>query len=920
LGVRCVSEARRAPGRAFCPGCGQKYAVPEEELRQRPGLRFRATCPGCETHFSVRWESDGLLTETEAILSTSRGDDRDTLARGTRIGKYEIEELLATGGSAAVYRVFEMGANRTVALKILHQPPDSDFRSRFRREVEVQGNLKHPNVMPIFDQGVVDGKPYYTMELLHKPTTLETIVGLFRAGRLGYNAALRTLNSLEALLRQVLLPITRAIAFANAQGIVHRDLKPENVIVDARTLHVYVIDFGVCHLYRTAGTRLVLRAGEESPAEDLSGGAGAPARLTMGTPRFMPPEQARGEVHERGDVWALGALLRYLFTGDAPVAPAIDLRRVGLDKRIANLEKIAGSSRAAGDEEEAAFYERRLEELRSGTARTVRDILRDAQEGVYAPLPPAIDPALAAVIHRAMAPDPGARYENAGSFGQDIEAWLAGRPVAAYSAALGSTQGTLYRWRVFVRRNRTVVGISGTVIAAAILLVVFQLLRSSRGEEQRIAEWLRQAREAQEPATQEDRCAKVLALRPDHAEAALLLERARRLGPLKQRVQKAWETRAKVIELRRLRHYEAADRLADDEAAVLEGTVLPELLAFPADAPGRRLEPEARELADFLRGRRILVLTRIPDGVEVLLVPSRSRADPALLWEEERSWGVAPLARSEFPLDSGSYVLRLRRQGFPGIVHLPFVIDHATPPRLDLGAPLDPAALPEGMGYISGVPHMEFGDLRFSERTRRARVAPFLIDLTEVTNEQFARYIADLDPAARRLAVPHRRSAGDSGAAVPLWTQDPDGSWRFPAASAREPVTNISLVVAGRFAEWAGKRLPTPEEWELSARGFDQRDFPFGNTLDPSACNASTGMIESVASFPRDKSPFGIFDLAGNVAEWTAGTVGESGLLKGGSFELPRFRAIASSFERRRADEAYSDVGFRCARSLAPER
>ncbi len=914
-----MTGARRAPGRAFCPGCGQKYAVPEEELRQRPGLRFRASCPGCGTRFSVRWEGGELLTAAEEIPAPESGDLRDVLPRGARIGKYEIEELLATGGSAAVYRVFEMGANRTVAMKILHQPPDSEFRARFRREVEVQGNLKHPNVMPIFDQGVVDGRPYYTMELLHKPTTLETIVGLFRAGRLGYNTELRTLNSVEALLRQVLLPITRAIAFANAQGIVHRDLKPENVIVDARTLHVYVIDFGICHLYRTAGTRLVLRGGEEGAGEEATGGAGAPgvpARLTMGTPRFMPPEQARGEVDARGDVWALGALLRYLFTGDAPIAPAIDLRRVGLDKRVANLEKIAASSRAAGDEEEAAFYERRLEELRSGTARTVRDILRDAQEGVYAPLPPDIDPPLVAILGRAMAPDPAARYGSAESFGRDVEAWLAGRPVEAYSAVLGRAQGTLYRGRVFVRRNRIVVGISGTVIAAAVLVVLFQATRSSRGEEQRIAEWLRQARDARDPATQEDRCAKVLALRPDHEEAALLLERARKLAPLQQRVKKAWETRAKVNDLRRLRHFEAADRLADDEAAVLEGTVLPELLSFPEGSLGRALEPEARELADFLRGRRIVAVKGVPEGVEVSLVPSRSRADPALLWEEERSWGVAPLARAEVPLDSGSYVLRLRRPGGPGVVHLPFVVDHATPPRLDLEAPLDPAELPEGMAYVAGAAQMEFGDLRFSERARRVRVAPFLLDLTEVTNAQYARYVAQLDPAARRLAVPQRRSPTDGGTTVPLWTEGADGTWSFPEGSAQQPVTNVSLAAASRFAAWAGNRLPTPEEWELAARGPDGRDYPFGNTLDPAACNASTGVLEAVGSFPRDMSPYGILDLAGNVAEWTATATGESGILKGGSFDLPRYRAIASSFERRRADETYADVGFRCARSL----
>ena len=325
-----MDAAKRTPGRAFCPNCGQKYAVPEEELKRHPGLRFLATCPRCDTPFSVRWTDQGMITDTDELEQADDiGEGRNVLPKGSRVGKYEVEGMISSGGSSSIYRAFEMGANRTVALKVLHQAADSEYGVRFRREVEVQGNLKHPNIMPIFDQGAIDGKPYYTMELLHKPTSFETIVGLFRSGRLAYNPALRTLDSMEALLRQVLLPVTRAIDFANSNGIIHRDLKPGNVILDGRTLHVYVIDFGICHVSKRTGQRLVLRAQDAAAPEDKK-------RLTMGTVRFMPPEQARGDFSEQGDVWALGALLYYMLVGDSPIAPAIDLRRVGIDKRISN--------------------------------------------------------------------------------------------------------------------------------------------------------------------------------------------------------------------------------------------------------------------------------------------------------------------------------------------------------------------------------------------------------------------------------------------------------------------------------------------------------------------------------------------------------------------------------------------------------
>ena len=79
------------PGRAFCPDCGQKYAVPEDELRRRAGLRFRATCRACGTPFSVMWAGEELVTEREEILKTDEDNERDVLPTGARVGKYEIE-------------------------------------------------------------------------------------------------------------------------------------------------------------------------------------------------------------------------------------------------------------------------------------------------------------------------------------------------------------------------------------------------------------------------------------------------------------------------------------------------------------------------------------------------------------------------------------------------------------------------------------------------------------------------------------------------------------------------------------------------------------------------------------------------------------------------------------------------------------
>jgi len=901
-----VQDRKHQPGRAFCPDCGQKYAVPEDELKRRAGLRFRATCRACTTPFSVMWNGDELVTEREEILKTDDENERDVLRQGLRIGKYEIEEPLSSGGSSTVYRAFELGANRTVALKVLHQEPDSDYGVRFRREVEVQGNLKHPNLMPIFDQGVVEGKPFYTMELLHKPVTMDAIIRLFRGNRLGYNPSLRTLNSLDAILRQILLPVTRAIAFANANGIIHRDLKPTNVLIDGRTLRVYVIDFGICHVFRSTGTRLVLRASDGGKPDPDS------KSHLMGTLRLMPPEQARGEVSARGDVWALGTLLYYILAGDAPIAPAIDLRKVGLDKRVLNLQKIANSCREAGDLEEAAFYEQRVEELRSGSLRSMRNLLRDAVDGNYQPLPQEADPGLAAIAAKAMKVDPDERYADADAFAADIHAWMSGRPVRAYAQQLHSLRSVGYRARLFIARNKTPVVTLATLLILASIVAVAWSFRAASREEAQLARWLDTARTTDDPEVQEDRLVKYLALRPGNAEAQSLLANARTFKPIVKRIREAWDTRRRVAELRRRGETERAAQLASDGAAVLEGSVLLDLLALPESYGGREREKEVRELASFLRGQRLVELRDVPEGATVHLVFPVTRGGTELDWEKPKKISDGP-PDEMLLLDAGSYVFVVEREG--RAVHMPVQLTMDSARLLRAHCPIDPALVPPGMEIVSGGKDLKFGDLRYQAETYRRTVQPFLIDVDEVTNEEYARFLNSLPVEERTVRAPRRMVGATEDRTTPLWDVGPDGSYNPPQDMARHPVVGISLVDAEAYAAWAGKRLPTREEWELAARGVDRRDFPFGNRLDREACNAATGFPRAVRSYRTDRSPFGLWDMGGNVAEWIAGT-GTTGIVKGGSFDLPRYRASVSAIGKRPSDRPGADLGFRCAQDL----
>jgi formylglycine-generating enzyme required for sulfatase activity len=219
------------------------------------------------------------------------------------------------------------------------------------------------------------------------------------------------------------------------------------------------------------------------------------------------------------------------------------------------------------------------------------------------------------------------------------------------------------------------------------------------------------------------------------------------------------------------------------------------------------------------------------------------------------------------------------------------------------------------MVLVMGGKDLPFGDLRFQAETYRRTVAPFLIDKDEVTNREYAQFLNSLPVDEREARAPRRVVGEETDRTTPLWDTAPNGDCAPPEDMAQHPVVGISLVDAEAYAAWADKRLPTREEWEFAVRGVDGRDFPFGDRLDRDACNAATGFPRAVRSYRNDRSPFGLWDMGGNVAEWIAST-GTTGLVKGGSFDLPRYRASVSAIGKRPTDQPWPDLGFRCAKDF----
>ena len=191
---------------------------------------------------------------------------------------------------------------------------------------------------------------------------------------------------------------------------------------------------------------------------------------------------------------------------------------------------------------------------------------------------------------------------------------------------------------------------------------------------------------------------------------------------------------------------------------------------------------------------------------------------------------------------------------------------------------------------------------------------PFRIDRFEVTNAQYRAFLEDV------------RAQGDDGVRHP---DQPAGKDHTPSlwADARynadeQPVVGVDWFDAYAYARWAGKRLPTADEWESAARGSTKRLYPWGDRFDETLCNGGEGpapVPAPVQAFPGDESPLGVRSLAGNVCEWTADPWPGDGphvmMIRGGAFDRS-CRADGLVYLRNlRADRRHreNDLGFRCA-------
>ena len=266
-----------------------------------------------------------VLKEAEGESSLVVTPRSDAMPPKADVGdRYQLSGEIARGGMGAVLRGRDVDLGRDLAVKVLLERHANrpDVAQRFIEEAQIGGQLQHPGVVPVYDIGRFGDRPFFTMKLV-KGQTLAAILGE------------RTDPSADRpRLLAIALQVAQAMAYAHAKGVIHRDLKPANIMVGAFG-EVQVMDWGLAKVLAEGGVADEERASRSHQTpEDVttirtarstgshgSFGTHTEAGSILGTPAYMPPEQASGDVallDRRADVFALGAILCEILTGKPP--------------------------------------------------------------------------------------------------------------------------------------------------------------------------------------------------------------------------------------------------------------------------------------------------------------------------------------------------------------------------------------------------------------------------------------------------------------------------------------------------------------------------------------------------------------------------------------------------------------------------
>ena len=226
-------------------------------------------------------------SEAHVSLQTQTVSEAPRGAGGTgSVGSYELGEVLRQDGMFTTHKAYQESLDRYVAIKLMNDPGDAEFRARFKREARILARLQHPNILQIYEQGEADGIPYLVVQYLDSEAALDDLSG-------------EPLEPARAL--RLVGQVLAALGHAHQLSVVHRNVKPANILLPLPTWPM-LTGFEIAKLLNDPSRERLTREG-----------------MAIGTPAYMAPEQAFGtEVDGRSDLYSVGIVLYELLTGRVP--------------------------------------------------------------------------------------------------------------------------------------------------------------------------------------------------------------------------------------------------------------------------------------------------------------------------------------------------------------------------------------------------------------------------------------------------------------------------------------------------------------------------------------------------------------------------------------------------------------------------
>ncbi|MBA2664242.1 MAG: SUMF1/EgtB/PvdO family nonheme iron enzyme [Bradymonadaceae bacterium] len=792
----------------------------------------------------------------------------DAISSGTveraMFGRYEKLERVGQGGMGEVFRVRDLALNRKMVMKIIRgdRMQDIGALARFVDEAQITSQLEHPGIVHVHEIGRLDdGRVYFTMEEVRGRTLTEVIKRThesFQSNEAsGWDASFRSLIN---LFRRSCEPV----AYAHSRGVIHRDLKPSNIMIGDFG-GVQIIDWGLAKILgRVEHVGLGEEASEIQSTRSVDESHDTRAGSIVGTPAFMPPEQARGELNQMGpaaDVYSLGALLYMMLDGRPPFE--------GANSSAIILQVIEGIERIPG-------------------------------EALGAPVE------LQRICMKAMALEPSKRYESAAELAVDVVSWLDGAGRRDRAWELVAKAGELTPIVAELERRADELSAQSETMLSALSAHASVALKRPAWELQ------------DEAATLEHEITVRRARMIQHLDTALtyvptLTEAHNRLAEIYRKDHDEAERRRDMATATSSEVFLRAHNRGLHDGYLNGAGTMSVITDVPAAVEMYRYVKQDRRLVPSLKrriGRTPLRNVELAMGSYLLVIRAPGRAEvryPVHIARQSDWHGTQPGYTDPAPIhlpevteidDSEVYVpagwftsgsdgvasqrCLIERHWVDGFVisrhpithhgYLEFLNALVDDGRLDEARRAIPRETDESTIYQQG------GDARFELRADRAEMSSWPVNFVDwhSANAYTCWY-------AERSAQP----------------------WRLPTEIEWE---KAARGVDGRFFPWGDYLDPTWCRMIHSTRGI-----PYAVSID---------------SYPDDESPYGVRGMGGNVRDWCADEVHPVVIsvddsmapslrcARGGAWFATADLCRVATRELRPPDARSSGIGFRMVRSF----